>query len=210
VITVLIGDDHAIFRAGLIEILEGSGGLRVVAEAATVGEVLERAASDRPDLVVLDITMPGRGGIATLAELKRCWPRIKVLVLTLHPEEAFAVRCLREGADGYLTKDAAPERLVAAVRKIIGGGKFVSPALAERLVRSLELDAGRPAHERLSGRELQVMRLIGAGKTVSEIAALLALSVKTVSTYRARVLEKMGMRTTSEIMRYVIAAGIED
>jgi len=209
VIGVLIGDHQAIFRLGLAQLLQAAGGFHVVAEAATGEELLERVASRRPDVVVLDIDLSGRGAITVIGELKRRRPEIRVLVLTRHPEEAFAVRCMQAGADGYLTKNAPPERLVTALHKIAAGGKFVSPSLAERLAQGLDLDAGRAPHERLSDREFQVLRFIGAGRTVGEIAVLLGLSAKTVSTYRARVLQKMGMKNTSEIMRYVIAASLE-
>jgi two-component system invasion response regulator UvrY len=205
---ILIADDHAIFREGLKKVLESAGGLAVVAEAATGEEALARARESGPDLVVLDVSMPGRGGIETVQELKRRAPKVRILVLTMHAEDNFAVRCLREGADGYLTKDAGPEQLVLAVRKVSAGGKYVSPALAERLAFNLDTSFDRPLHEKLSHREFQVMRLIGAGRAASEIAAELHLSVKTVSTYRARILEKMDMRTNSEIMRYAIELGL--
>ena len=207
-IKVLVDDDHAIFREGLKKVLETAGGITVVAEAATGEQALEMARAHHPEVVVLDVSMPGRGGIETVQELKRRDPRTRVLVLTMHPEDHFAVRCLREGADGYLTKDAGPELLLAAVRKIAAGGKYVSPALAERLAFNLDANFGQPAHEKLSHREFQVMRLIGAGKTASEIAVELHLSVKTVSTYRARILQKMNMRTNSEIMHYAIELGL--
>src|ERR1700730_797413 len=205
---ILIADDHAIFREGLRKVLEAAGGLSVVAEAATGEEALARARESRPDLVLADLSMPGRGGIETVQELKRRAPKVRILVLTMHAEDNFAVRCLREGADGYLTKDAGPEQLVLAVRKVSAGGKYVSPALAERLAFNLDTSFDRPLHEKLSHREFQVMRLIGAGRAASEIAAELHLSIKTVSTYRARILEKMDMRTNSEIMRYAIELGL--
>jgi len=210
VIKVLIADDHAIFRAGLRKILEESGEVTVVAEAATGEEALDRARHSRPDVAVLDVSMPGRGGLETVQELKRRSTQSKILVLTMHSEDSFAVRCLREGADGYLTKDAPADQLLAAIKKVWAGGKYISPALAERLASFLDINSDRPLHEKLSHREFQVMLLIGKGRTASEIAAELHLSVKTVSTYRSRILEKMGMRTNSEIMRYVIAAGLED
>ena len=208
-IRVLIADDHSIYREGLKKVLE-AGGLAIAAEAATGEEALEQAKETHPDVVILDVSMPGRGGIETVQELKRREPRIRVLVLTMHSEDNFAVRCLREGADGYLTKDAGPEQVLAAVRKVHGGGKYVSPSLAERLASSLDANFGRPLHEKLSHREFQVMSLIGEGKTASEIAAELNLSVKTVSTYRARILEKMDMKSTVEIIRYVVMRGLSE
>jgi two-component system invasion response regulator UvrY len=209
VIRILIADDHSIYREGLKKVLE-AGGMAIAAEAATGEEALERARETHPDVVILDVSMPGRGGIETVQELKRREPRIRVLVLTMHSEDNFAVRCLREGADGYLTKDAGPEQVLAAVRKVHGGGKYVSSALAERLASSLDANFGRPLHEKLSHREFQVMSLIGEGKTASEIAAELNLSVKTVSTYRARILEKMDMKSTVEIIRYVVMRGLSE
>ena len=202
-IRVLLADDHAIYREGLRQVLEGAG-LAVAAEAATGEEALQRTTETHPDVVILDLSMPGRGGIETVQEVKRREPRVRVLVLTMHSEADFAMRCLREGADGFLTKDAPPDQVLAAVRKVSGGGKYVSPGLAERLAASLDLNFAGPSHERLSHREFQVISLIGAGKTAGEIAVELHLSVKTVSTYRARILDKMGMKSTVEIIRYVV------
>jgi DNA-binding NarL/FixJ family response regulator len=208
-IRILIADDHMIVREGLKRIIESSGGgLHVVAEAASGQEAVEKGKATRPDVVLLDISMPGRGGLETAQEIKRHDPRVHVVILTVHPEDQFAVRCLKEGADGYLTKDAAPEEIVRAIRKVHGGGKYVSPSLAERLAFSLDLAYGQPPHEALSGRELDVLLRIGAGETVGEIAADLNLSVKTISTYRARVLEKMNMRNNAELMRYVVEHGL--
>jgi two-component system invasion response regulator UvrY len=208
VIRVLIADGHAIFREGLKKVLQ-AGGLAVAGEAASGEEALEQAQETHPDVVILDVAMPGRGGIETLQELKRREPRIRVLVLTVHPEGSFAVRCLRGGADGYLTKDAGAAEVVAAVRKIHGGGKYVSPGLGERLAFNAAADFDRPLHEKLSHREFQVMSLMGAGKTPGVIAAELGLSIKTVSTYRARILEKMGMKSTVEVVRYVVVHGLD-
>ncbi|HVT60328.1 MAG TPA: response regulator transcription factor [Thermoanaerobaculia bacterium] len=207
-IKVLIADDHVIFREGLKRILETALGIEVVAEAASGEEALQRAWDSSPNVVLLDVSMPGRGGIETVQEFKRRDSKIKILMLTAHPEDHFAVRCLREGADGYVTKNAAPEQLVAALRKIANGGKYVSPSLAERLAFNLDASFERPEHERLSARELQVLLLISAGMTASAIAVDLHLSVKTVSTYRARILEKMHMKTNAEIMHYAIELGL--
>jgi two-component system, NarL family, invasion response regulator UvrY len=209
VIRVLIADDHAIYREGLKKILEAAG-LAVAAEAANGEEALQLAKHTHPDVAIVDLTMPGRGGIETVQELKRREPRIRVLVLTMHSEDNFAVRCLREGADGYLTKDAAPDQVLTAVRKIYSGGKYVSSLLAERLAANLDINLLRAPHEKLSHREFQVISLIGAGKTAGEIAGELHLSVKTVSTYRARILEKMDMKSTVEIIRYVVLHGLTE
>jgi two-component system, NarL family, invasion response regulator UvrY len=208
-INVLIADDHAIFRIGLKRMLESAPDVQVVAEASTGEETLVKARESQPQVVLLDVSMPGRGGIETAQELKRVNPRLKVLMVTMHPEDQFAVRCLRLGADGYITKDVSPEVLLQAVRKVAAGGKYVSADLAERLATDLSAGSDRPAHELLSSRELEVMRKIAAGHTAGEIAAELHLSVKTVSTYRSRVLQKMNLRNNAEIMHYAFRAGLE-
>jgi two-component system invasion response regulator UvrY len=156
------------------------------------------------DLMVLDVDLPGKSGLEVLKEIKRERPALPVLVLSVHPEEQFAVRTLRAGAAGFLSKDAAPEELVRAIRKILGGGKYVSEYVADRLLSDLHAKAKETLHEALSDREFQILRLFGAGKTVSEIAAELSISVPTVSTYRARILEKTGLKTTAELVHYAI------
>jgi DNA-binding NarL/FixJ family response regulator len=208
-IRILVADDHPIVREGLKRILDAQPDFTVVAEAANGPEAVDLAHRQQADVVLLDVSMPGRGGIETTHEVKRRVPQAHVLILTVHAEDHFAIRCLREGADGYLTKDAAPERLVEAVRKVHQGGKYVSAALAERLALNLDTQGARPPHERLSTREFDVMRFLAAGRTVSEIAADLNLSVKTVSTYRTRILEKMGMKNNAEIMRYAVDEGLD-
>jgi DNA-binding NarL/FixJ family response regulator len=205
---VLVADDHAVVREGLKRILTQDEGIRVVAEAEDGASALDRAREVSPDIVVLDMSMPGRGGLETLQELKRLWPDVGVLVLSMHPEDQYAVRVLREGADGYLSKESAAEELINALRKIHGGGKYVSSTLAERLALTVERGFEGPPHERLSTREFQVMLLLAEGKTVTQIADELHLSVKTISTYRARVLEKMGMKNNAELMHYAIEEGI--
>jgi len=203
-IKVLIADDHPIFKEGLKRIIDGVLDFTVVGEAASGPEAVEVARRTQPNVVLLDVTMPGRGGIETAQELKRLVPGVRVLMLTVHVEDHFAIRCLREGADGYLTKDAAPSILVEAVRKVYTGGKYVSPVLAELLALNLDAGRGRAPHERLSTRELEILRLIAAGQTVGEIAENLHLSVKTVSTYRSRILEKMNLKNNAEIILYVV------
>ncbi len=205
---VLIADDHPILREGLKRILETADDLQVVAEATTGPETLDRTRTSRPDVVLLDVSMPGRDGLEVARDLKRLDRNLRILILTVHPEDHFAVRCLKEGADGYMTKDTAPEQLVQAIRRLQRGGKYISPSLAERLALNLCEGVGGAAHEALSERELQVMRRIGAGRTVGEVAAELHLSVKTVSTYRARILEKMNLRTTAEMIRYAVEVGL--
>jgi DNA-binding NarL/FixJ family response regulator len=205
---VLVADDHAVVREGLKRILTQDQGIQVVAEAEDGAAALARVREMDLDVVVLDMSMPGRGGLETLQELKRLWPRLGVLVLSMHPEDQYAVRVLREGADGYLSKESAAEELINALRKIHGGGKYVSPALAERLALTVERGFEGPPHERLSTREFQVMVQLADGKTVTQIGEELNLSVKTISTYRARILEKMGMKNNAELMHYAIEEGI--
>ncbi|HEY6322250.1 MAG TPA: response regulator transcription factor [Thermoanaerobaculia bacterium] len=208
-IRVLIADDHSIFRIGLKRTLESAPDMVVAAEAATGEETLVKARESNPNVVLLDVSMPGRGGVETAQELKRVNPRVRVLMLTMHPEDQYAVLCLKLGADGYITKDVPPEVLLEAVRKVASGRKYVSSNLAERLATDLSGTGDRPAHELLSSREFEVMRKIAAGRTTGEIAAELHLSVKTVSTYRSRVLQKMNLRTNADIMHYAFRAGLE-
>lgn len=199
---VLITDDHAVLRRGLKQILEDGFGKIQFGEAANAGEAIAQVAKDNWDLVVLDITMPGRSGLDALKEIKALKPATRVLVLSVHSEDQFAVRVLKAGASGFLNKDSAPEELVKAVRKVTAGGRYVSASLAEKLAFSIDHPIDQLPHQTLSDREFQVLRMIGSGKTVSEIAEELSLSVKTVSTYRARILEKMKLNTNAELTRY--------
>lgn len=203
-IRILLADDHRMFREGVRGLLESRSDMTVVGEAGTGEEALATAGETQPDVVLLDVSMPGRGGLETVSELKKRDPRVRVLMLTVHPEDRFAVRCLKGGADGYMTKDNAAEELIGAIRKVHSGGKYVSPGLAESLVMSLDHDFGAAPHEALSNREFQVLRKIAAAKTVSEIAEELHLSVKTISTYRSRILDKLGLRNNAEIMQYAM------
>jgi two-component system, NarL family, invasion response regulator UvrY len=203
-IRVLLADDHALVREGLRRILSEMRDVDVVAEAANGPDALTQARATRPHVVLLDVSMPGRGGIETLQELKRLRPPPRVLILSMHPEDQLGPRFFQAGADGYMTKESAPAELIAAVRKVHGGGKYVSAALAERLALGMGRDFTRPPHEGLSHREFQVLCAIGGGATATEIAKQLHLSVKTVSTYRARLLEKMGARNNAELMRYAV------
>jgi two-component system invasion response regulator UvrY len=210
-IKVLVSDDHALLRAGVKEILTHGFQDIVFGEAADAEQVLASVHAQKWDLVILDLNMPGRGGVDVLRELKRLQPKLPVLVLSVHAEDQYGRRLLRAGASGYLNKEVVPEELIKAVRKVLDGGRYVSPALAERLAFDLnEKDAGRAAHETLSQREFEVLRLIASGKTVSEIAEQIHLSVPTVSTYRARILSKMNMTTTAELMRYGLENRIVD
>jgi DNA-binding NarL/FixJ family response regulator len=207
---VLIADDHPIFRAGLKETLAKESDVDFVGEADNGHKALQLAKKQRWDVVVLDITMPGKGGLEVLQELRRERPKLPVLVLSAHPEDQLAFRLLRAGAAGYLTKDKAPEVLLTALRKVVQGGKYVSESLAEKAVLQLASETATPLHETLSDREYQVMRMIAAGKAIKEIAKELFLSVRTVSTYRARVLEKMNMKTNAELIRYALQNKLVD
>ncbi len=204
---LLLVDDHAVVRKGIKAILEDDlPGVQVI-EAGNGDQAL--ALLTEPfDAVVLDLSMPGRSGIDLLAEIKQRQPRLPVLIMSLHGEEQFAVRALRAGASGYLTKAAAPDQLVHAVSKVVRGGRFITETLAERLAADVGGHVAGAPHERLSDREFEVMRGIASGQTVSEIAEQMHLSVKTVSTYRTRLMEKMGMSTNAEVTRYAIEHGL--
>ncbi|OGO40417.1 MAG: DNA-binding response regulator [Chloroflexi bacterium RBG_16_57_9] len=203
-IRVLIADDHAVVRQGLKQILQDTREMVVAGEALNGQEVLEKVRAEAWDVVVLDIAMPGRSGLDILKELKHERPKLPVLVLSMYAEDQFAVRVLKAGASGYLTKDSAPDELVKAIRKVVSGGKYVSPFLAEKLAFELNTDSSQLPHETLSDREFQVLRLIAAGKTTTEIAVDLSLSVKTISTFRARILQKMNLTTNAELIHYAI------
>lgn len=203
-IKVLIADDHAVVRQGLKQILAETTDMLVVGDATSGAEALEKARSEACDVLILDMTMPGLNGLEILKEVRATRPQLPVLILSMHPEEQFAVRLLKAGASGYLNKESAPDELVKAIRKVVEGGKYVSPALAERLALDISADSDKPRHETLSDREFQVMCMMATGKTVTEIAEELSLSVKTVSTYRARILEKMNLTTNAEVIRYAI------
>jgi two-component system invasion response regulator UvrY len=201
---VLIVDDHAVVRQGLRQILTEIPELSVVAEAENGQDALNKVRAEPWDVLVLDMSMPGRGGLDILKDVRRERPETRVLVLSMHPEDQFAVRMLRAGASGYLTKETAPDQLVAAVRKVLTGGRYISPSLAEKLAFDVDRDSDRPLHEKLSDREFQVLRRLAMGKTVQEIAAELMLSPKTISTYRARVLEKLELKSNAELIHYAI------
>jgi DNA-binding NarL/FixJ family response regulator len=207
---ILIVDDHPVVRDGIKRILEEQKGETIVGEASTAQQALDRVHAENWDAVVLDISLGGRSGLELIKELKHIRPRIPVLILSMHSEEQYALRAFRGGAAGYITKDNSRAELVAAVNKVIAGGKYVSPALAERLVVDIERGSDRPPHELLSDREFEVVQLIASGKTVGEIAEQLSLSDKTISTYRARILEKMEFKTNAEIIHYAIKNKLVD
>jgi two-component system, NarL family, invasion response regulator UvrY len=210
VIRVLIADDFPILRWGLKEILMRELDGVTCGEAGNGEQVLDQIQSHDWDLLILDITMPGRGGLDVLRNLKALRPKLPVLVLSMHPENQYGKRVLKAGASGYMNKECAPEELMKAVGKLLGGGRYVSPALAETLALDLSRDDGRPAHETLSDREFEVLRKIASGKTVGQIAEELHLSVPTVSTYRGRILEKMSLSTTAELMHYALSNHLVD
>ncbi len=199
-----MADDHAVVRQGLKLILADHFKKAVFGQARNATEALFRITKEHWDVLVLDITMPGRSGLEILQDVKRLRPKLPVLVLSMHPEDQFAVRMLKAGAGGYMTKESADEELVGAIQKVVSGGRYISPSLAERMASYLSVDVQKAPHERLSDREFQVLRMIASGKTVSQIGRELSLSVKTISTYRARVLEKMDMKNSAELTHYAV------
>jgi two-component system invasion response regulator UvrY len=203
-IRVLIADDHPLVRAGLRNVLLSETDMSVVGEAGDVNELLQLVKKEHLDVILLDISMPGKSGLDVLRELKHDQPKLPVLVFSMHPEDRYAIRALRGGAAGYMTKESPPHELVRAIRKVASGGKYISPFLAEKLAYGLEMGHDRPPHEMLSDREFQVMCMIASGKTISDIAAELSLSISTVNTYRSRILDKMEMHSNAELTRYAI------
>ena len=203
-IRVLVVDDHALIRKGMKQILEDTRDMQVTGEAETGMQALKMARKNEHDLMLLDITLPDRNGIDILKQLRVECPTLPILILSMHPEDQYAVRSLRAGAAGYLNKECATQQLVEAIRKTASGGRFVSFGLAEKLAGDLSKGIEDLPHKNLSDREFQVMHLIGSGKAPSEIAEELGLSIKTVGTYRSRILEKMGMKNNSQLMLYVL------
>ena len=203
-IRVLLADDHPVVRAGLRQILAEASDISVVGEAGDGPGVVEQAAAARPDVIVLDVSMPGTGFITLVKNLRRNHPHMGLLVLSVHPEDQYAVRAFRAGASGYLSKERSPELLLAAIRKVASGGRYVPESVVERLVTRLDRDGGGELHEALSDREYEVLCLLGGGRTVSDVAADLQLSPKTVSTFRTRILRKMRLRTNAELIRYTL------
>jgi len=205
-----IADDHVLIREGLKKILKEAPDLTVVCEAGDGRELMECLKTMEIDIVILDISLPGKSGLELLKDIKQDYPQIPVLILSMHPEDRFAVRALKAGAAGYVTKEGAAQELIQALRKVIQGRKYVSPTLAEKLATELDIASDRPPHESLSDREYQVLCLIASGKTVKEISGGLFLSVSTVNTYRTRILEKMNMKTDAELIRYAIQNHLVD
>ena len=207
-IHVLIADDHAIVRQGLKQILSDTEDLLVTGEADDGAEALQLARQQPWDVFLLDVSMPNRNGIDTLKQLKKEFPRLPVLILSMHPEEQYAVRALKAGASGYLTKQSAPEQLVTAIRQVASGKKYLSPAVAQQLAEAISENTEKSPHERITDREYQVLVLISTGNTLTQIAEKLNLGVATVSTSRARLLEKMGLKSTAELIRYGLEHGL--
>ena len=207
-IRIFIADDHPIVRQGLRRIVEEDPGMAIAGEAGDAATVLTALQSTAADLVLLDVSMPGAPFLETLKELRTRHPTVRVLALSVHPEDQWAVRALRAGAAGYLTKDHSPDQLLEAIRRVYRGGKYVSPTLAERLAEQLNGGAERAPHELLSDREFEVMRRLGNGLTITQIASELALSAKTVSTYRARIFEKMAVESNADLVRYAARYGL--
>jgi len=205
---ILLVDDHAVVRRGLRQMLAEEYPRAQFGEAVDGNEALSLLDSRAWDLVLLDVSMPRLSGLDVLKQIRQTLPRTPVLALSCHPESLYGIRTLRSGASGYITKDSAPEVLTRAVKKVLGGGKYVSPALAERLAEEVAARDDRPPHHSLSNREYEILRLLGAGKRVTEIATELSLSPKTVGTYRTRILEKMRMKTNAQLMRYALDHGL--
>ena len=209
-IRILLADDHVLFREGLKQILGKHKDLRVMDEAGSGTEALEKIFRGRYDVVILDVSMPGRSGLDILGEIRREKPDVPVLILSMHPEDQYAVRVLRAGAAGYLTKESAAAELITAIHKVASGGRYISPQVAERLADAVKVDHQEAPHQLLSNREFQVMRMLASGKTLKEIAEDLILSEKTITTYRARILDKMGLRNNVDLSHYAIKHNLLD
>lgn len=203
-IRIMIADDHPLVRKGIKDVLEEENDFKVVAAEAFPHEILEGIKSQNPDILITDLSMPGRSGLDLITDIKQLFPKLPILVLTMHPEERFAVRALKAGAAGYLTKDTKPEEIIKAVRQIIGGRKFITPSIAEKLATEFDRDHNKQPHEILSDREFQVFRMIASGEKIRSIADKLSLSIRTVHTYRTRILDKMKMKTDTELTMYAM------
>lgn len=209
-IRVVLVDDHAVVRRGIRQILSDSDNIEVVGEASNAGEMMQTLRALPCDVLLLDISMPGKNGIDALKSVKKEWPKLQVLILSMYPEDQFALRSLRAGAAGYLTKHSPPEKVIEAVNRLASGKKYITPETAESLAGVLDVNPDQAPHELLSDREFQTMRFIASGKTLSEVAEMLCISPKTVSVYRARLLEKMKLKNNSELTHYAIKAGLID
>lgn len=209
-IKIFIADDHILIREGLKKILSLEKDIQIVDETDNSDDILPRVLKSKPDVVLLDISFPGRNGLEILKELSETIPNIKALILSMHPEEKFAVRAIKLGASGYITKDAASDELIKAIRKAAAGGKYISQSLAEALIDEINSPADKTPHELLSNREFEVLRLIASGKSQSEISQKLSLSISSVNTYRARVLKKLNLHTNADLIYFAIQNGLAD
>jgi len=209
-INILIADDHTIVREGLKQILAQSPDILVKNEASNAQEVIKKIRIKHLDLVLLDISLPGRSGLDVLKQIRSLEPRLPVLILSMYPEEQYAIRAIKAGASGYLTKESATSELLRAIRKVAAGGMYITSSLAEKIATELKADIKKVPHEALSDREYQIMCMIASGRSVKEIAAALFLSVKTISTHRARILEKMRMKNSAQLMHYAIKHNLVD
>lgn len=207
-IRVLVADDHAVVRRGLVAILNAEPSMLVSGEASNGRDALRAVREHEYDVLVLDITMPDLGGLEVLRQIQGIRPQLPILILSVHSEEQYAARALKAGAAGYMNKESAPDELVSAINQVARGRKYVTPSLAQRLADRLGEPGAQAPHDALSNREYQVMCMLASGKTISDIAEALSLSVKTISTYRARILEKMKLENTAEIIRYAIKRGL--
>lgn len=203
-IRILIADDHAIVRKGLRQLLVEEYPSATVEEVGDAESLVNKAMQGNWDVVICDLSMPGRSGLDALRQIKQTFPAMPVLIMSMHPEDQYAIRVLKAGASGYLNKDSIHEEVIRAIHTVMLGKKFITPSIAERLAEAFDDDNGKQSHETLSDREFDVFKLIAAGKSVSEIAAQLSLSVTTVSTYRARIMEKMSMKSNAELTRYAL------
>lgn len=209
-VNILIVDDHAVVREGLKYILSKADDLCVICEAGNAPDGMALRRKHPCDLVLLDLSLPGKSGVELLKMLRDEFPRVRVLILSTYPEDQYAVRVLNQGASGYLTKESAPEQMVTAIRKVAGGGKYISPAMAERLVDEIATDAHHAPHELLSDREFEVFKLIAKGKSLTDIARGMHVSIKTISTHRARILDKTRFKANADFTRYALQHGLID
>ena len=203
-IRIVIADDHPIVREGLKRIIAECSDMKLVGEAANSSEVINRCRENRVDVLLLDISMPGAGFLETLQRITTKYPSLHVLVLSIHPEEQYAIRAIRAGAAGYLTKNHTPEQLAEAIRLVYAGNKYITPKVAQELITKLENRQEIELHKNLSNREYQILCMMGDGKQLTEIASILSLSPKTIGTYRNRILDKLKLRTTGELIRYAV------
>ena len=209
-IQIIVADDHPIVREGLKRIISECADMRLVGEAANSDEVIKQCRENKVDVLLLDISMPGAGFLDTLQRIKTKYPGLRVLVLSIHPEEQYAIRAIRAGASGYLTKNHTPEQLAEAIRQVHAGHKYITAKVAQELITSLENNQESELHKSLSNREYQILCMMGSGKQLTEIASLLSLSPKTIGTYRNRILDKLKLRTTGELIRYAVEHALKE